>query len=332
MPVNDFDLSTPVYLMEMIDPISLLTPRRKIYGISAILLPLLSDDSVDWEAFDAHVQRTLDAGLAPAVNMDTGYGHLIDEATRVEVLQRTQSLCGGRKYVAGAFVRDSAGDSLNLDGYRKSMDQVQAFDGVPVVVQSFGLVEGTDEHIVQAYQAMGESSDAFYAFELGEIFAPFGKVYSLEVYSELMKIKSCVGAKHSSLNRMMEWQRLDLRNRQRPDFRVCTGNDLAIDMVMYGSDYLLGLSTFAPDAFAKRDAMWEAGDPEFFEMNDLLQYLGTFAFRPNVPAYKHSAAMFLHLRKQITTNRTHPNSPQRPESDLAVLETILKDMEKRLQA
>ena len=33
----------------------------------------------------------------------------------------------------------------------------------------------------------------------------------------------------------------------RPDFLVLTGNDLAIDMVMYGSDYLLGLSTFAPD-------------------------------------------------------------------------------------
>ena len=31
---------------------------------------------------------------------------------------------------------------------------------------------------------------------------------------------------------------------------VLTGNDLAIDMVMYGSDYLLGLSTFAPEAFA----------------------------------------------------------------------------------
>ena len=36
----------------------------------------------------------------------------------------------------------------------------------------------------------------------------------------------------------------------RPDFLVFTGNDLAIDMVMYGSDYLLGLSTFAPDLFA----------------------------------------------------------------------------------
>ena len=116
----------------------------------------------------------------------------------------------------------------------------------------------------------------------------------------------CIGAKHSSLSRTLEWERLQLRNQERPDFQVCTGNDLAIDMVIYGSDYLLGLSTFCPDAFAKRDAMWEAGDPDFFELNDLLQYLGTFAFRPNVPAYKHSAAMFLKLRGQISTNRTHP--------------------------
>ena len=121
---------------------------------------------------------------------------------------------------------------------------------------------------------------------------------------------------------------MQLRNKQRPEFQVCTGNDLAIDMVMYGSDYLLGLSTFCPDAFAKRDAMWESGDPDFYELNDLLQYLGTFTFRPNVPAYKHSAAMFLHLRGQITTNRTHPDSPQRPESDLPVLNNVLQDLEK----
>ena len=29
----------------------------------------------------------------------------------------------------------------------------------------------------------------------------------------------------------------------RPEFMVLTGNDLAIDMVMYGSDYLLELNT-----------------------------------------------------------------------------------------
>ena len=63
-----------------------------------------------------------------------------------------------------------------------------------------------------------------------------------------------------------------------------TGNDLAIDMVMYGSDYLLGLSTFAPDVFARRDAAWAAGDPAFYELNDWLQYLGFLTFRQPVPA------------------------------------------------
>ena len=128
------------------------------------------------------------------------------------------------------------------------------------------------------------------------MFAPFGKVYSLEVYQGLLGVPQCVGAKHSSLRREPEWRRLMLRDRVRPDFRVYTGNDLAIDMVTYGSDYLLGLSTFAPDLFARRDALWEAGDAAFYELNDVLQYLGFFAFRAPVPAYKHSAAMFLRLR------------------------------------
>lgn len=154
------------------------------------------------------------------------------------------------------------------------------------------------------------------------MFAPFGKIYDLNVYEGLLGIEQCIGAKHSSLNRELEWQRLRLRNETRPDFMVLTGNDLAIDMVMYGSDYLLGLSTFAPDIFAKRDAMWANNDPNFYEVNDLLQYLGFLAFRAPVPAYKHSAAQFLTLRNWITSNHTHPDSPKRPESDIAILQDI----------
>jgi len=92
---------------------------------------------------------------------------------------------------------------------------------------------------------------------------------------------------------------------------------------MYGSDYLLGLSTFAPDAFGLRDKYWHNGDVRFYELNDLLQYLGYFAFRDPVPAYKHSAAQFLKLRGWITSPTPHPDNPRRPESDIAVLENIL---------
>jgi hypothetical protein len=115
---------------------------------------------------------------------------------------------------------------------------------------------------------------------------------------------------------------LQLRDEKRPDFHVFTGNDLAIEMVMYGSDYLLGLSTFAPDIFAVRDRCWEKGDPAFYEINDVLQYLGFLAFRPPVPAYKHTAAMFLKLRGWIGCDATHPKSPTRPESDIAIMREI----------
>jgi dihydrodipicolinate synthase/N-acetylneuraminate lyase len=160
------------------------------------------------------------------------------------------------------------------------------------------------------------------------MFAPFGKIFDLDTYAGLLDIPECVGAKHSSLDRGLEWQRLKLRDERRPDFWVLTGNDLAIDMVMYGSDYLLGLSTFAPDLFAKRDAMWAAGDPGFYELNDLLQYLGFFAFRPPVPAYKHSAAQLLKLRGWIASDEPHPNGLRRPESDVAILRDIAERVEK----
>ena len=34
-----------------IEEIPLIKPRRKVLGMSAILLPLLADDSVDWDSF-----------------------------------------------------------------------------------------------------------------------------------------------------------------------------------------------------------------------------------------------------------------------------------------
>ena len=305
-----------------IDPVGLLRPRRKIAGASAILLPFEAGGAVDWAAFTAHARRTASAGLTPAVNMDTGYVNLIDDDLRVEVLRRTLGALEGRPFLAGAFVADRPGSRWDRDAYLRQVERVVAHGGAPVVFQSHGLTSLGDDEIVDAHAEIGRHCDRFVAFELGTAFAPFGRIYSLDVFRGLLGIRSCVGAKHSSLHREPEWLRLIERDRIRPDFHVYTGNDLAIDMVMYGSDYLLGLSTFAPDLFARRDAFWEAGDPACFELNDLLQYLGFFAFRPPVPAYKHSAAMFLHLRGWVGSDRTHPESPSRPSSDLEVLRDI----------
>jgi dihydrodipicolinate synthase/N-acetylneuraminate lyase len=306
----------------MIDPIALLKPGRVITGMSAVLLPFTEDGAVDWRGFAAHVERTAEAGLVPAVNMDTGYMNLLDEAMRQAVLACTREVLGGGEFIAGAFVADRPGDRFNLDEYRRQITVIQSFGGMPIIFQSYGLTGQRPAEIVAAYRAFGLDAPRFLAFELGQMFAPFGRIYDLATYAGLLEVPQCVGAKHSSLSRMLEWERLQLRDERRPDFKVFTGNDLAIDMVMYGSDYLLGISTFAPDLFAWRDRLWAAGDPEFYELNDQLQYLGMFAFRQPVPLYKHSAAQFLKLRGWLASDAPHPAAGRRPDSDVAVLREI----------
>lgn len=307
-----------------ISPISLLRPGRRILGMSAVLLPFLENGDIDWHSLREQVRRTADCGLIPAVNMDTGYANLITDETRRRVLSETQDVLAGGEFVAGAFVGDRPGSPFDFETYSRQMEWICSAGGTPVIFQSFGLTGQSDEQIAASYQRLGAQCDRFIGFELGTMFAPFGKIYSLELYRALLDVPQCMGAKHSSLHRDEEWQRIVLRDQVRPDFHVFTGNDLAIDMVMYGSDYLLGLSTFAPDLFARRDAYWAAGDSRFYELNDQLQYLGFFAFRNPVPAYKHSAAMFLKLRGWIESDRTHPGSPTRPDSDREILRTLLQ--------
>jgi hypothetical protein len=251
---------------------------------------------------------------------------LLDAATRSRVLATARASCAG-PFVAGAEVADAPGDGFDVDGYRAAMEEIQTAGGTPIVFPSYGLNAGSDDDWVAAYHALARDCDRFLAFELGPMFVPYGRIPGLQAYRELLAIPACVGAKHSSLSRAKEWERLRLRDAVRPDFQVLTGNDLAIDMVMYGSDYLLGLATFAPEAFAARDRAFTKSDPAFFAWNDVLQYLGCFAFREPVPAYKHDAAMFLHLRGWTDTSETHPRAPGRPEADREVLAAILRQLE-----
>ncbi len=303
-------------------PADRIRPGRTIAGMSAVLLALTPAGEIDWPAVEAHIGRTRAAGLTPAVNMDTGYVQLLAEADRDHVLDLTHSVTGGH-FVAGAYVADDPGAPFDLDAYLAAADAIAARGGTPVIFPSHGLNERSDAGWLDAIGAIAQRVDRFIGFELGPMFVPYGRIVSLDTYRGLMGIPQCIGAKHSSLSRQLEWVRLDARDTERPDFVVFTGNDLAIDMVMYGSDYLLGLSTFAPEAFARRDRMWADQDPAFFELNDVLQYLGAFTFRDPVPGYRHDAAMWFELRGWAKSDRTPDGAPRRPDSDRAVLATLM---------
>jgi hypothetical protein len=256
--------------------------------------------------------------------MDTGYVQLIDDSTRQQALRIARDTLGpGGELVAGACVVDQPAVAFDESAYGRQLEMIAAAGGLPVIFPSFGLTTGSDADMLDRYRLISRRVESFIGFELSTAFHPAGRILALTAYRDLLHISNCVGAKHSSLSRRLEWERLAVRDRERPAFHVYTGNDLAIDMVRSGSDWLLGLSTAAPAAFARRDAWLLAGDLRAHELDDALQALGSFTFRTPVPAYKHSMAQVLKARGWIECDDPFPGSPRRPDSDREILATIL---------
>jgi 4-hydroxy-tetrahydrodipicolinate synthase len=305
--------------------VQLQKPGRKVQGIAAALLPFEADGRIAVEAFQNHLLATHRAGLMNAVNMDTGYINYLSETEKHEVLRWTREALGKSvPFVGGAYIEGQQGNIVQL--YGKQMDAIVAHGGIPILFQTTALHGKPAKEKTAVYQAAAHGYARVLAFELGPMFAPNGEIFDEETFRRLMDIPEIKGIKHSSLDRMIELHRLALRDAHRPDFRIYTGNDLGINMIEYGSDYLLGLATFAPEKFAERDRLWQAGDSRYYALSDALQYLGNVAFREPVPAYKHSAAVFLHLVGRIPSDLTHPKNPGRPAWEAE----ILRDCARRL--
>jgi dihydrodipicolinate synthase/N-acetylneuraminate lyase len=287
------------------------TPGRRVRGIAAALLPFEADGRIAEQAFALHLQATHRAGLMNAVNMDTGYVNYLTDTEKMNVLRWTRDALGkDAPFVAGAYIENEDGDAVSL--YRREMDQIVGYGGIPILFQTRHLHAKSSKEKASIYRSVCNGYPQVLAFELGRMFAPNGEIFDPETVQRLMDIPEIKGMKHSSLDRMLELERLALRDAHRPDFVIYTGNDLGIDMIEYGSDYLLGLATLAPEEFAERDRLWQAGDPQYYALSDALQYLGNVAFRHPVPAYKHSAAVFLKAVGRIPTDQTHPKNPRRP--------------------
>lgn len=297
--------------------------RRKVQGIAAALLPYEENGSIAVAPFQEHLRATHRSGLMNAVNMDTGYVNYLSETEKNDVLRWTGEALGKDvPFVAGAYIEGQEGDLVTL--YRRQMDSIAASGGIPIIFQTARLHGRTRKQKVEIYSAVCRGHPQVLGFELSQRFAPNGEIFDEATVCGLMEIPEMTGMKHSSLDRMLELKRIALKDKLRPEFRIFTGNDLGINMIEYGSDYLLGLATFAPEKFAERDRMWESGDPAYYELSDALQHLGNVAFREPIPAYKHSAAMFLHLTGRIPTDLPHPNNPRRPPWEAEVLQDCMR--------
>lgn len=312
--------------MNIEQALSRIRPRRKVKGIAAALLPFDDRGAIAVEAFQQHLSRTHSAGLTNAVNMDTGYvNYLSDKEQRLVLEWTREALPAQTKFVAGAYIERLEGDIVAL--YRRKIDEIVEHGGTPIIIQTARLHHQSAKDKINCYRKICRGYDEVLGFELSPVFAPNGEIFDDETMRGLMEIPELTGLKHSSLDRLKELERLALRDEVRPKFTIYTGNDLAIDMIEYGSDYLLGLATFAPEKFAERDRLWEAGDAAYYALADALQHLGCVAFRPPVPAYKHSAAIFLNLTGRIPSDKSHAKNPTRPAWETE----LMRECAQRLQ-
>src|SRR5439155_13867773 len=136
--------------------------------------------------------------------------NLLTHEERRAVLAATREALRGRPFVAGAFIEGEGGDPLTL--YAREIDEIQAHGGTPILFQCSALKRMGPAELVALHRAIAERCPRLLIFELGEMFAPSGQIYSLDLVRELMQIPQIAGLKHSSLDRERRWQRLALRD------------------------------------------------------------------------------------------------------------------------
>lgn len=170
-------------------PAERLRPRRSISGCAAVLLPHDEHGAVDWSSFESLLGHTVEAGLTPAVNMDTGFVQSLDPDTRIAVLDVTERVVGPG-FLAGAYVPDHPGASFAARAYEIAATAIASRGGHPVIFPSHGLNALDPDAWVAAHEELGAALDRFFAFELGEQFVPYGRIYPLEAFRGLLGIRN----------------------------------------------------------------------------------------------------------------------------------------------
>src|SRR5437899_12434382 len=100
------------------------------------------------------------------------------------------------------------------------MDAIVAHGGIPTVFQTGVLHGKSSAENAADYASVCRGYPHVLAFELGPMFAPNGEIFDEETVRRLMDIPEIKGIKHSSLDRLLELERLALRDSHRPDFRI----------------------------------------------------------------------------------------------------------------
>lgn len=307
-----------------------LTPARVIDGCAALPLPFDEDGRPDLDALAALVQRTCAAGLTPAVRTIAGDVDRLTPDERADVLAVTAGVALGRRFFVGT--PPVPGRAPLAVRYARAVSDVRRQGGTPLLWPCAELTGLDDDEIAEVHREGTLDDAGALAVEIAPALAVDGRIYSLDLFQRLTDAPGLAGLYHASLNRVSEWYRLEARDARRPEFRLYSGHELAIDMPAYGSDYLLAGAGLLPEAFRLRDRLWTAGDARVTDLNDALQYVCSVVHRAPLAAARHAGALVLALRGAVTRPSWHPASARRPDGERDLLRDALERLDALLRS
>jgi hypothetical protein len=271
---------------------------------------------IDLPGLADRLQVTLAAGLTPAVNLFAGSVERLALDQRIDILSTAAGVARGRRFIAGTLPTD---DSAPLAvRYGRAVDAVARQGGTPVLLPVRELLALDGEALAHLWRQATAGHRGVLIIEMAAAFGSPAPLYATELVPRLLDVGSLGGLVHASLDRGAEWARIEARDVARPEFRIYSGHERALDMVTYGSDYLLAGAGCAPEAFAARDRAWRGGDAVGFELNDALQALGALLYRAPVDGARHGALQWLQARGLADRATAVPGVARRPDTDLAL--------------
>lgn len=291
-----------------------LTPSRTIDGAAALPVWLDASGRLDLSGLAARMQDAFAAGLTPAVNLFGGSGDRLGHEQRVDVLTTAAGVARGRRFIAGTMPTEDAAPLATR--YGRAVDAVVRQGGSPLLLPIRELTTLDGDALAHLWRQATAGHRGVLVIEMAPAFGAPAPLYTPDVVTRLLDIASLGGLVHASLDRGTEWARVEARDAARPDFRIYSGHERALDMVAYGSDYLLATAGCAPEAFAARDRAWREGAAVGFDLNDALQALATLLHRHPIDGARHGALQWLQARGLVDQASPVPGITLRPDSDL----------------
>lgn len=299
--------------------------KREPQGYAATPVPFDASGAPDWRGFEQILRRVHDAGLRPAVNVLVGHVEHLDVGQRLHALYTANRLLG-HDFAAGVHLADSPGEPFSVSAYRRQLGVVAERCAMPILLPTWGLAALDADQWQQAHLDLSQDVDQFLASQTSPALDRRGRLDSDDTFVALLRNKRCAGIVHTELARNLLFDRVERRNRLRPDFGVYSANERALDMVAYGCDYVSVTAAVAPSQVARRDRLWASGDRDFHQANDELQAIGSVLAREPHSGVAHGTLLALAELRVIDHAGVPPGAQRRPNAEAEVLLALLETL------